>query len=79
MHISYSFSGKCRFVTAIGNSSISLAHTHEPDPFSDSHSSGKPPIPSNRLAIVRSVPQQTVRRYNTYSHGGRAMLLPSAL
>lgn len=41
-----------RFVTATGNSSISLAHKQDPGPFNRSHRRGNPPIPSNRLAIV---------------------------
>jgi hypothetical protein len=49
-----SIAEKCRFVTAIGNSSISLAHRQEPLPFSCSQISGNPPIPSNRLAMVAS-------------------------
>jgi hypothetical protein len=40
------------FVTAAGNSPISLVHRQEPGPFSRSQISGKPPIPSKRLAMV---------------------------
>lgn len=53
------------FVTAIGNSSISDAHTQEPFPLSVSHINGNPPMPSNRLAIVVSAPQQSVSFWRT--------------
>lgn len=36
-------------------------------------------MPSNRLAIVTSSPQQILNRCKTYIHGGIAMLLPIAL
>lgn len=72
------FLNRC-FVTAIGNSSISLAQRQEPLPFSRSQISGKPPMPSNKLAIVVSSPQHRLSLCSTYSHGGRAMLLPMAL
>ena len=48
------FLSKRLFVTAIGNSSISLAQRQLPAPLICSQISGKPPIPSNRLAIVAS-------------------------
>lgn len=51
-HRDYPCSGKCSLVTAIGNSSISDAHKQEPFPCKLSHIRGKPPMPSNRLAIV---------------------------
>ena len=73
------FPPKWYFVTAIGNSSISDAHKHAPAPFSCSQINGNPPIPSNRLAIVRSSSHRSASRVSTYVHGGSAILLPSAL
>lgn len=46
------YSGKWYFVTAIGNSSISLAQIAVPFPLHRSQQSGKPPIPSNKLPRV---------------------------
>ena len=77
--VSRSSSGKWCFVTVMWKSSISLAHLQLPLPLSHSQISGKPPIPSKRLAMVGSSAAQRLRRVNTYAQGGSAMLLPNAL
>ena len=55
-------SGKCVFVTSMGNGSISDAHKGV-IPFRTA-ASGKPPMPSNRLPIVSSLmPQPPLRQF----------------
>ena len=55
-------SGKCVFVTSMGNGSISEAHKGV-IPFRTA-ASGKPPMPSNRLPIVSSLmPLPPLRRF----------------
>ena len=55
-------SGKCAFVTSMGNGSISDAQSGV-IPFRTA-ASGKPPMPSNRLPSVSSViPQPPLQRF----------------
>ena len=70
-------SGKCFLVTAIGNSSISDAHTA----FAPARSKarGNPPMPSKRLAIVTWRSYWAQIRLARNSQNGSAMELPNAL
>ena len=72
-----SSSGKCFLVTAIGNSSISDAHTA----FAPARSKarGNPPMPSKRLAIVTGRSYWAQIRLARNSQNGSAMELPRAL
>ena len=67
------------FVTAIGNSSISLAHSAVPLPLHLSQQRGKPPIPSNKLPRVAGLSYRADIRRRSQNQKGRAIELPRAL